>query len=59
MTEKILAISKVIEIVGFSARTLYKEVAAGRFPRRIQITPGRVGWLESDVKAWLDKRVAA
>ncbi|RYG57226.1 MAG: AlpA family phage regulatory protein [Alphaproteobacteria bacterium] len=33
MTEKILAISKVIEIVGFSARTVYKEVAAGRFPR--------------------------
>lgn len=59
MTEKILSKSQVVEIVGFSARTLYKEVAAGRFPRQIQITPGRVGWLQSDVQAWLDKRVAA
>ncbi len=29
-----------------------------RFPRRIQLTQNRVGWLESEVDDWLNKRIA-
>jgi prophage regulatory protein len=30
----------------------------GRFPKRIQLTQNRVGWLESEVDEWLEQRVA-
>lgn len=28
----------------------------GLFPRRIQISPGRVGWLKSEIEAWIKER---
>ena len=56
MTDKILSRSEVLKIVGFSARTLYYEIAAGRFPRQVQISKRRVGWRLSDLQAWLDER---
>lgn len=59
MTDKILSRSEVLKIVGFSARTLYYEIAAGRFPRQVQISKRRVGWRLSDLQAWLDERGAA
>ncbi|TGQ27682.1 MULTISPECIES: AlpA family phage regulatory protein [unclassified Mesorhizobium] len=27
---------------------------AGLFPRRRRISPGRVAWLESDIRAWME-----
>lgn len=44
--------------VGLSLRTFYAEVSAGRFPRPIQLTERRVGWLETDVDGWLSAKVA-
>ena len=26
----------------------------GHFPRRVQLGPNRVGWLESEIKAWME-----
>ena len=59
MTDKILSKTEVVKVVGFSARTLYNEIAAKRFPRQVQLSPRRVGWRLSKVQAWLDKRGAA
>jgi prophage regulatory protein len=30
----------------------------GLFPRRVQVGPGRVAWLESEVDAWIEARAA-
>jgi prophage regulatory protein len=30
---------------------------AGRFPKRVQLGPCRVGWVESEVMAWLVARI--
>jgi prophage regulatory protein len=30
---------------------------AGRFPKRVQLGPCRVGWVESEVLAWLEERI--
>ena len=30
---------------------------AGKFPRRIQLGPNRVGWLLSEVQAWIESRL--
>lgn len=59
VTDKILSRTEVVKVAGFSARTLYNEIASGRFPRQVQISQRRVGWRESDVQAWLNKRGAA
>ena len=32
---------------------------AGLFPKRVQLGPGRVGWVESEVQAWLQERIRA
>ncbi|WP_245463785.1 AlpA family phage regulatory protein [Mesorhizobium sp.] len=29
---------------------------AGLFPKRRRISPGRVAWLESDIRAWMETR---
>ena len=30
----------------------------GKFPKRIQLGPHRVGWLLSEVEAWINERAA-
>jgi len=30
----------------------------GLFPRRVQLTPGTVGWVESEVDEWIAARIA-
>lgn len=37
----------------------HRLMAAGLFPKKIEITPGRTAWLESDIDAWIAARVAA
>ena len=56
MNDKILSRSEVVKIVGFSARTMYYEIAAGRFPRQVQLSKRRVGWKQSDLQAWFESR---
>jgi prophage regulatory protein len=38
--------------------TIDREEAAGRFPRRIQLGPRAIGWLENEVDEWIAGRVA-
>ena len=59
MTDKILFKAEVVKVVGFSARTLYHEISAGRFPRQIQISRRRVGWKQSEIQAWLERQGSA
>lgn len=42
---------------GLSRSTIYERMRRGRFPRPIQLGPRSVGWLESDINAWLDERI--
>jgi prophage regulatory protein len=44
---------------GLSRSTIYAGVAAGTFPKPIQLGAQAVGWLESEIDAWLRERVAA
>ncbi len=47
---------KVWEETGLSRTTIWRLEQAGKFPRRRQLTPGRVGWLESEVLEWMESR---
>jgi prophage regulatory protein len=56
--QRVLRRSKVLEIRGDSTATLYADMAEGRFPRPIRTGKRSVAWLESDVLAWQQARIA-
>ena len=49
---------KQLEIrTGLSKATLYKLIKTGNFPAQKQLGLRSVGWLESDVTAWIESRI--
>jgi predicted DNA-binding transcriptional regulator AlpA len=53
---RLLAFTEVRELTGLSRATVWRLERAGRFPRRRQITRGRVGWRADEIDAWVDTR---
>ena len=47
------------EMVLYSPQHIARLEKAGRFPKRIQLGPNRVGWVEDEVLDWLQKRLDA
>lgn len=41
-------------MLSVSRSTLYAMIRGGEFPKPIQITKGRVGWISSEVDKWLE-----
>jgi prophage regulatory protein len=56
---RLLKMKDVVEQTSLHRATIYRLEARGEFPKRRQITRGRVGWWESDVEAWKIQRQAA
>ncbi len=56
MTDKFLSKPEVLNIAGLSHVTQWRMEKRGEFPQRRQISPGRVGWLESEVLEWMNTR---
>ena len=50
---------KSLKGINFCRQHLDRLEKAGKFPRRIQISPARIGWLESEVDAWLQSKAEA
>jgi prophage regulatory protein len=57
--KRILREKEVREVTGLSRSVRAQEIKAGRFPAPVKITEHRVGWLSSDVDAWLSSREVA
>lgn len=58
--DRILRLPQVIERVGLSTATIYRRMAAGQFPRSVNLGSSRtIGWRESEVNAWIASQVAA
>ncbi|MDE3157089.1 MAG: AlpA family transcriptional regulator [Acidobacteriota bacterium] len=57
MAEMILRLPAVKARVGLSRSSIYKMVSAREFPTPVRLGPRAVGWLESEVEAWLASRV--
>lgn len=53
----ILRIRKVTERCGISRSSVYKKISDGNFPEPISLGPRTVGWIESEVEAWLAAQV--
>lgn len=54
--ERILRRHEVEARTGLTRSPLYRLIAAGDFPRQRRLSPSTVGWLESEVSAWISGR---
>lgn len=59
MTEMVLRRRAVESMVGLKKTALYEMVSRGAFPAPIRLGGRSVGWLASEVQAWIAERVAA
>ncbi len=57
MDEKILRLPVVKDRTGLSRSSIYEKIAARRFPKPISLGARAVGWLESDIEAWIASRI--
>lgn len=58
-TPSILRRDEVLRRTGLSKATVYRLMEAGLFPRQVLLSSRAVGWLEHEVREWLDNRPRA
>ena len=54
---RILSKKDLRPLVLYSPAHIDRLEKAGLFPKRIQLGPCRVGWLENEVLGWLEERI--
>jgi prophage regulatory protein len=56
--ERFISFNTVAHRTALSRTTIWRLQRAGQFPRSIRLSAGRRGWLESQIEAWINTRVA-
>lgn len=56
--QKILRLRAVKEWTGLSRSTIYLMIKNGEFPNSVKIGARAVGWLDSDLQAWIELRIS-
>ena len=59
VTHRILRLPSVRERTGLSRSSIYLRISEGRFPKPISLGERAVGWLESEITEWLNRRIEA
>jgi len=54
-----IKISEVKALTTLSTSEIYRRITAGTFPAQITLGPKSVVWLENEILAWCDARIAA
>lgn len=54
---RILSKRQLKELVLYSPQHVARLEKAGQFPKRVQLGPNRVGWVEDEVLDWLQRRL--
>ena len=54
---RILSKRQLREVVLYSPQHIARLEKAGQFPKRVQLGPCRVGWVEDEVLDWLTSRL--
>jgi predicted DNA-binding transcriptional regulator AlpA len=58
LPDRVISEALAAEFLGISHDTLKRMHAAGKGPRRIRVSDRRVGYKLSELKAYVDRRVA-
>jgi prophage regulatory protein len=54
---RLLRLQQVGEITGLRRSMIYQLEAEGNFPRRVKLATRAVGWVESEIRAWISARI--
>ena len=54
--DRLIDFRELKKLVPYSRTQIWRLEKANRFPKRIQLGPCRVAWLESDIFAWIECR---
>jgi len=50
---------QVEELTSLSRTTRWRMERRDEFPKRVRLSPGRVGWRRADIEAWIRSRTAS
>lgn len=56
---RIIRKPEVIRRTGLSDTSIWRRERDGKFPRRLPLGGGSVGWLESEIETWIESLLAA
>ena len=56
---RIISMTEAMNLTTLSRSTLWRMQQAGQFPKRVTLSSNRVGFLETDVLAWIAARTEA
>jgi prophage regulatory protein len=59
MLRRILRLPQVVEATGETRSTIYKRIAEGEFPKPVRLGMKSVGWVEEEIAAYNEARIAA
>lgn len=54
---RIIRLKEVIDSTGLSRSTMYKYISEGNFPKPVSLGDRCVGWVDSEVHAWILGRI--
>ena len=57
MTRTILRLPAVKARTGLSRSSIYLRIARGDFPKPVSLGGRAVGWIESEIQAWLQQQI--
>jgi prophage regulatory protein len=55
---KLIRLKQVMECTGLARSTVYKFIAEGDFPKPVKLGVRVAAWVEAEVLAWINDRVA-
>lgn len=55
-SDRILSALEVCTRLGISRTTIWRLIRRRQFPTALRLSPGRVGWPESQLAAWIASR---
>jgi prophage regulatory protein len=59
MSYNIIRLPVVLERTGLSRSTVYLMISRNEFPASVSLGERAVGWISSEIDAWLEERIEA
>jgi len=55
----VIRLNAVVQRTGLSRSTIYRLMGTGQFPRSFKIGKTASGWLEAEIRSWIDERASS